>query len=299
VRGAAVALATGALLTAVGSAGARPARPRPSAPATHIYWSEPETSRGPSGTGINTIWRANLGGSGVDRNFVHGLSVPGAVAVAGTHVYWSDDEAGTIGRANLDGSHVNRSFMHQTTDALAVTSHYIYFVAPPNFTSGQVWRANLDGSRAHEMFSIGRGGYFGGLAVTGSHLYWSNRDAGAIGRADITGSHVQRHFITGLTDPNGVAVSGTSLYWASTDPNASSNAIGRASLNGGHVNRAFITGASYPYGVAVRAGHLYWTNYDGGTIGRADLDGTHVQQDFIGAHAFYNTAAPLYLAVGP
>jgi virginiamycin B lyase len=296
---AAAALAVAGALVAVASAGATLARPRPSGPAAQLFWSEPATSRGPSGTGINTIWRANLSGSGINRNFVRGLSIPGAVAVAGTHVYWSDDEAGTIGRATLAGTHVQRNFIDRTTDALAVTHRYIYFVTTFDFKTGQMWRANLDGSQAHELFSVGSGGYFGGLAATASHLYWSNRDKGSIGRANINGTHVQPHFITGLKDPNGLATSQTSLYWASTDPGTTSNSIGRANINGTHVRRNFITGASYPFGVAVGAGHVYWANYDGGTIGRADLNGTHVQQHFISASAYYMTAAPQYIAVGP
>ena len=287
------------VLAGGGLAGARPDRHGSSSPDTHLYWSEPETSRGPSGTGIDTIWRAGLNGSGIDRNFVSGLSIPGAVAVAGTHVYWSDDEAGTIGRATLDGTHVQQDLIHRTTDALAVTRRYIYFVTTSNFSSGQLWRANLDGSQAHELFAVGHGGYFGGLAVSGAHVYWSNRDRGTIGRANVDGTQVQRHFITGLKDPNGLAASRTKLFWASTEPGTRSSAIGRANLDGSHINPRFIAGASYPFGVAVGAGHLYWTNYAPSTIGRADLDGTHVQQSFINASAYYNTAAPEYIAVGP
>jgi hypothetical protein len=299
VRMAVTALLAVGILAGAASAGARPLRSSPSSPAMHVYWSEPETGRGPSGAGIDTIWRASPSGSAVDRNFVRGLSVPGAVAVSGTHIYWSDDEAGAIGRAAIDGTHVRRKLIRKTTDALAIRGRHIYFVTTFNFANGQMWRANLDGSHARELFSVGRGGYFGGLAATRSQLYWSNRDRGSIGRADINGTHVQRYFITGLKDPNGVAASRTSLYWASTDPATRSNSIGWAKLDGTHVNRHFIVGATYPFGVAVGAGHLYWANYGGSTIGRARLDGTHVQQRFVSARAYYNTAAPKYIAVGP
>src|SRR4051812_37801563 len=99
----AVGIAVVGGLSGVSASGAKPARARSTG---HLYWSEPVTSRGPSGTGINTIWRANVNGSSVDKSFVTGLRIPGAVAVNSSHVYWSDEEAGTIGRARLDGTHV-------------------------------------------------------------------------------------------------------------------------------------------------------------------------------------------------
>jgi virginiamycin B lyase len=264
---------------------------RPRTPG-HLYWSEPVSSRGPGGTGINKIWRANVNGTGVERNFVGRLQIPGAVATGASYVYWSDPEAGTIGRARTSGTHANRSLVRANADALAVTRTGLYWTTGSfSGRAAAIWRANLDGTHGHRVVSIGAGTYIGGLAIDSSYLYWSNRDKGTIGRAKLNGTDATLRFIVGVRDPTGLAVNRRHLYWASTVP-GSSDSIGRADLDGRNVNHHFITGAAYPYGVAVGGGHLYWANYAGGTIGRADLSGGHVQQSFINAHVFYDVARP-------
>jgi hypothetical protein len=294
---AAVGIALVGVLAVVPPSGATPARPRTAN--AHLYWSEPVTSRGPSGTGINNIWRAKVNGGSVDKSFVSGLQIPGAVAVSSSHVYWSDDEAGTIGRARTDGTHVQRSLITANADALATAGGFLYWTTSSfSGTPAAIWRSRPDGTHKRKLASIGQGTYIGGLAVNGSRICWTNRDRGTIGRAHLDGTHINQHFVTGLTDPTGLAMSSRNLFWANTVPETS-DSIGRARLDGTHVNPNFITGASYPYGVAVGRGYLYWANYNSGTIGRANLDGTQVHQSFISAHTFYNAAEPQYVAVGP
>jgi virginiamycin B lyase len=275
------------------------ANPGPAGGFAHVYWSEPETSRGPSGTGIDSIWRASATGGSVDKNFVSGLQIPGAVAVNSSHLYWSDEESGTIGRARIDGTHVQRSLITTNAEALAATGGFLYWTTSGSSgTRAAIWRSELDGSHTRRLLSIGTGTYIGGLAVNRSHVYWTNRDRGTIGRASLDGGHAVLRFIAGLTDPTGLALGSHDLFWANTVP-GSTDSLGRAHLDGTDVHRRFITRLSYPYGVAVGDRHLYWADYNRGTIGRADLDGRHVHRSFINAHAFYDTADPQYLAVGP
>jgi hypothetical protein len=141
----------------------------------------------------------------------------------------------------------------------------------------------------------------GGLAVDASHVFWTNRDQGTIGRADLNATGVKLKFIAGLTNPTGLALDGKHLYWASGPPGPG-NSIGRAGIGGGHVMPNFIMGANEPFGVAVGAGHIYWANTGGGTIGRARRDGTHVQQGFIHARVLFmgtDAADPFGVALGP
>lgn len=260
---------------------------------THIYWTEPENGRYYfHGPGINTIWRADINGSHVVRDFIKVPQYPGGVALGGSYIYWTEDMAAATGRAKIDGSQVRQRFTGANGTALAVTAHYIYLI-----TTNKVWRLDLDGSHPRALFSVGGSTYFGGIAVDRSHIYWSARDQGTIGRADINGTHVDSHFITGLQSPNGLALSSRNLYWASTNPSYSSS-IGRASLNGTHVDQNFIPGLSYPFAVVAAGGRLYWADYDSGTIGRADLNGMHVQKNFIDASVPHDKASPMYLAVG-
>jgi hypothetical protein len=302
---AAVLCAMAAFATAVPSlasgAAAPGGRSAAGSTAAHIYWTEPETSKGPSGSGINTIWRAGLNGTPVNRNFIPSFEVPGPVAVDASHIYFSNNENGGIGRANLNGTHVNLNFINATGDALALTSSHIYWTEI-GASGGSVWQANLDGSHKQRLASLGSGSYFGGLAIAGGQIYWTNRDKGTIGRAALNGTHVNRRLITALANPTGLAVANGNLYWASATSGTGNGSIGRAKVSGTGVQRQFITGVADPFGVAAAAGHLYWADEGAGTIGRARLGGTHVQLSFISAQPMfmgYPGAEPLDIAVGP
>jgi hypothetical protein len=82
---------------------------------THLYWADqaykPNFFTCCSSYGPPSIARANLDGSGADKDFISGPAC--GVAVDGRNVYWSRGESpeGSIGRANLDGSGVDRSFI--------------------------------------------------------------------------------------------------------------------------------------------------------------------------------------------
>jgi hypothetical protein len=269
--------------------------------AAHIYWSEPESSKGPSGSGIDNIWRADTNGTHVNRHFITGFQVPGAIAVHGSYIYFSDSESGVIGRARTDGTHVNLDLINRPADALAVTNRYIYWTNGTQ-SNPAIWRANLDGSHIHRLLSVGSGTYFGGLAVQAGHIYWTNRDKGTVGRAELGGTQVRRHFITGLKNPTGLAAGDGHLYWAQAVTAAGRSSIGRADVSGSGVQKRFITGVSYPFGVAIGSGHIYWGDEGAGTIGRALLAGTHVQPSFITAQPMFMGSAgaePFDVAVGP
>lgn len=274
----------------------------------HLYWSEPEAFRGPSGKGIDNIWRANLKGTSVNRHFITGLVIPTAVAVGGKYLYWLDVEAfpSVIGRADLNGTHVDRSFIDvdALAEDIAVNSQHIYWISGGASDSpAEIWRADLNGSHRQKLVSVGKGRkgfYIGGLAVDDAHIYWVNTGTDTIGRANLNGTRVKLRFITGLNGPAGLALGREYLYWASTPSDGRGGSIGRADLSGGGVRPHFISGANEPSGVAVGAGHLYWTN--NGTIARARLDGTHVQPKFIHARVRQqgtDVADPGDVAVGP
>jgi hypothetical protein len=312
VRGACV-IAAIAAVTVVPASGAKSGSASigraNSSGAAHIYWSEPEAGKGPSGHGIDNIWRCNLNGTGVSRHFVTGLVVPGDVAVQDPYLYWLDSEASTIGRAQLDGTHVQRNLLQVggTSESIAVRGAHIYW-ATGSF-SGQpalVWQADLNGSHARKLFSVGKGFEIGGLAVNGEHIYWANTDKGTIGRASLNGTNVELSFLTGLASPIGLALGQKHLYWASFGTvywaSFGTGSIGRADLGGGHVNKQFITAAGDPRGIAVGAGHIYWANSSGGAIGRARVDGTHANPGFIPARVLFmgsDGADPGAVAVGP
>lgn len=306
MRKAAVLCASAALLAAVNAVPASGARTRAAASQkkyAHLYWSEPESTRGPSGHGIDNIWRANLNGTGVNRKFVTGLQIPWGIATDRRYLYWADSEAATLGRADINGGRVDRSLIQAEADALAVRAHYIYWTE--GSFPGQpatIWRADLEGSHVHKLASVGTGTFLGGLAVGARYIYWTNLDKGTIGRVNINGSHVDRSLIAGIVRPRGLAVHRRQLYWTS-DPVQGNGSIGRASVDGSHVQKSFLVVAPGPSeGLVIGAGHIYWANYENGNIGRVRIDGTHMRQDFIKAAVKYDGfvgATPDYLALGP
>lgn len=167
-----------------------------------------------------------------------------AVSPAGAAVYWGGE--GGVGVANLDGS--------QAIQSLPASA------PPPAFPL-----ARLD---PREVC---------GMAVDGNYVYWANRWAGTIGRANLDGTGGNEIFIAGLGDPCGVAVDGTHLYWTDTG----TNMIGRARLDGSGVQPAFIAAGNAPCGVALAGGYLYWAIRGDDAIGRAGLDGSGVDREFI------------------
>ncbi|MDX6622693.1 MAG: hypothetical protein QOE75_625 [Solirubrobacterales bacterium] len=195
------------------------------------------------------------------RSFFASLLVLAAIALlgvtpAGAAVYWGGESG--VGVANLDGSQAIQSLPASPPPP-----------APP--------QARLD---PWELC---------GMAVDADHIYWANRWAGTIGRANLDGTGGNEIFIAGLGDPCGVAVDGTHIYWTDTG----TNMIGRARLDGSGVQPAFIAAGSAPCGVALAGGYLYWAIRGDNAIARAGLDGSGVDREFI-----VGTETPCGVAVG-
>lgn len=172
--------------------------------ATHVYWA----SWGQDGT----IGRAKLDGSEVNPNFITGANLPHGLAVDAAYIYWVNAGAtNTIGRASLDGSNVNQAFISGTStqftpSQLAVDSGYIYWT---DFgQNSAIGRAARDGSNVIEQFISGQIAP-GGVAVDGTHIYWSVTSEATVKRANLDGTNVSQGLIGGLPDgqyPESLAV---------------------------------------------------------------------------------------------
>jgi hypothetical protein len=140
-------------------------------------------------------------------------------------------------------------------------SAYIYVGNGPSIA-----RANNDGTGLDPDF-VAVDGFACGVAVTSTHIYWT--DLNGVGRANLDGTGVQQNLpgIPTLTDVCGVAVDATHVYWA----DRSANSIGRADLDGGNPNLGFVGLASPPCGVAVDSQYVYWAGNAAGTPQRALL----------------------------
>jgi len=138
-----------------------------------------------------------------------------------------------------------------------------------------IWQANLDGTNIQDLLSAWEPTM--GVAVDSSHVYWINRNTGAVRRANPDGSNLQ-DLVPGqfALATGGVAVDASHLYWTSYAGGPTAGTIRRANLDGSNP-QAIVPGQAAPFGIAVDASHLYWTNSGDGTIWRASLDGTNAQ----------------------
>src|SRR5690242_10766154 len=133
-----------------------------------------------------------------------------------------------------------------------------------------IWQADLDGTDIQDLLSAWEPTM--GVAVDSSHVYWINRNTGAVRRASPDGSNLQ-DLVPGqfALATGGVAVDASHLYWT----NSGDGTIWRASLDGTNA-QSIVQGEGQDslFAVAVDASHLYWTNRSQGTVKRADLEGT-------------------------
>ncbi len=163
------------------------------------------------------------------------------------------------------------------------------------YWGGNSWvgAANTDGSMPivsypSELANQLPGAFVTGVAVNGTHLFWSDNGRGAIGRMTLSsaadgwvaypepGPWIDRELVPGVERPWGIAADAGHIYWAST-----AGAIGRANIDGSAADRAFIDGLDSPCGIAVDSQYVYWGEFGPGTIGRARLDGSEVEPEFI------------------
>jgi hypothetical protein len=214
----------------------------------------------------NVIGRADISVGAEPPSSVLPSFIPDAnadtVAVDSGHIYWADPGEGhagegTIGRAKLDGSEVEPEFIPNEVEV-----------------SLGVFEKAVDNPQ--------------GIAVDGSHVYWSNAgekagvfenentEAGTIGRAKLDGSEVEPGFIEGASYPEGIEVTASYIYWANHGT-LGHRGIGRATLDGTTaVNQLFIELNVRPTDIAIDAAHIYIAGGNGSPIQRTNLTGTEI-----------------------
>jgi hypothetical protein len=275
----------------------------PASAGAYIYWPH---NRAPLAHGA--IGRADVDGSAPNPTLVTGTDAVGAVAVSGTHVYWTHftpSGDGTIGRADLDGSDADAKFITglDRPRGIAVEGDHIYWT---DFGRSSIGRANLDGSDVNQSFITS--GSFAippahptALAVDRHHIYFSDPAFAVLVVAEKHGGGnwlIEK--IRDVGTVTGIAVDGAHIYWSWACPNpdidcARPRGIGRMNLDGTALRRNFIDAPAR--GVAVDARHIYWADdsgQDAGSIGRANLDGSAADANFIA-----DVSAPSGIAVGP
>jgi hypothetical protein len=113
--------------------------------------------------------------------------------------------------------------------------------------------------------------------VDGTHIYWTDEDTQAIGRATLTASDGQPSWAATAGTADGLAVRAGVVYWSVP----STGRIYSRPVAGSTTIQRVDTGGQQPQGLAVDDTHIYWADSLNSRIGRAGLYGSHVTPSFI------------------
>lgn len=166
---------------------------------TAVYWTD-----------SSTVMRVPLAG-GNPTTLATGLASPGVIAVDDTHLYWSDNVAGTITRAALDGGSPTVLATGQSPSAIAVDAESVYWTNVNGDAPGAaVMKVAIAGGSVTTLASGIQGPW--GMAVDATDVYWTTEFT--VRSVPKGGGSVADVFRSDASDgPIGVAVDATSVYW--------------------------------------------------------------------------------------
>jgi sugar lactone lactonase YvrE len=218
----------------------------------HIYW----TNAADGAVGNGKIGRADLptspGGSisNVNQNCISGASDPIGIDVGkgadSGHLYWANSEAGeqnissghsgAIARADIAGdcASANASANQVYCERIGLSDLFVHGDLAANETGlywsfwsnlGVVRRVDIACSDSMNVAVTEQdpGGTAPGIALDGSHLYWSDSPHNAIGHADLDGGNPDPEFAPDVGHARGIAVSASHLYWSANQATGLSN----------------------------------------------------------------------------
>ncbi|MEA2473725.1 MAG: hypothetical protein QOE06_1640 [Thermoleophilaceae bacterium] len=254
--------------------------------AEHVYWVQG-----------NDIGRMNRDGSGFNEAFISTPTAKYGIAVDGRFIYYVEPATNQIGRANLDGTGATDAFvtgLGSQPAGIAVDRNFLYYAL-----NAGVGRVAKSGGVPNNTFITGGGQTFG-VAVNGTHIYYSNFGNGDVGRANLDGTSPVNNFIDGPSTigTTGVAVDDQFVYWTNS---GTRDTLGRAHLDGTGVNQSWVRSHPNddPVGIAAlpTRGFPSFDNsipgYSVGNTPRAVATGDFDNDgnlDFVTADAVANTA---------
>ena len=196
--------------------------------AKYVFWTErgPLSAKGEPQVGQGAIGRADLDGTDVNPTCYEDLTNPRSIAVRPDFIYWTTPDIGAaFGQGNVGRAEVGcnaASAMTLIDDLasgdIAVDANHIYFSLSSSVGFIRIY--NLDGTEAGPeggapIVQIPDAQTPPGLALDGSHLYWTNPTTNKIGRSDLDGTNAteEHSFITEAGRPEDLARGGTDLLW--------------------------------------------------------------------------------------
>jgi virginiamycin B lyase len=200
----------------------------------YLYWTNFGDGEGNLWSGT-TISRANWDGTNVIPAFISGCKGPWGLAIDDQFLYWTNATDTTIGRARLDGTEVNQSFIVPSywPREIVAFGGYLYWG-----NAVGVARAKTDGTGLENDWITVAVSSPHGVAVTDTHVYWTNYADGSIGRANIDGTEPGLWQPLAAGNVTGIETKGDYLYWGRWG----GGGIGRGSLGGADFDPFWISG---------------------------------------------------------
>ena len=129
-----------------------------------------------------------------------------------SHIYWTDDRAGTVSRVPIaGGAAVTLASSQYNPEAIALDANYVYWTLITGGTGvGTVRRMPLGGGAATDLATGGKFPF--GLAIDATSVYWTDDPTGTVMKAPIGGG-ATTVLAMGQTNPRGIAVDATGVYW--------------------------------------------------------------------------------------
>lgn len=228
-----------------------------------------------------TVWALTLP-EGDPEPLAEAEAIVAGLATDGAHVYWGQLD-GVIARTPPEGGEV----VLVATEAgspieLVVTADRVVFA---DFAQQRIGWVPKEGGGTPTWLAVDQADPRG-VAVDGTHVYWTNQGDGRVQRVPQGGGEAER-FADGEAAPLGIAVDATHVYWV----NRTNGQVRRAALAGGEPEtlRQAAPGARK---LVLDGGRLHWTTFDGTQVLRVDVDGSNLLVLAVGEQ-------PLGLALDP
>jgi sugar lactone lactonase YvrE len=208
---------------------------------------------------------------------VTGQSSPRGIAIVGGYVYWSNMNTNTSAGAGVfrvprNGGDVETVAADYRAEAMATDGTYVYWVDESTGPAGgpganQVYRVAISGGTPTAL-APAADGYHPGIAVSDTHVYWTDQITPAIRRAPKEGGAVETLAAPNSGDAFGIAVDTGVVYWAIQ----SGGTVMSTPAEGG-ASSVLASGQSMPMHLFVNSTYVYWTNRTGGQIMRVQRSG--------------------------
>lgn len=220
-----------------------------------IYWA---SFYGDSIVGV----RLNELEGGAPKTFASGEPHPTGLIADQGQLYWTTYDDGGVHRAPLDGGAIATYVANlKNPGCFALDSAKAVYVS--QFKDGGVVRAN--GNTIVPVIAGHDGPW--GVALDGTHLYWTDYGAGAVWRSDLDGGSAMS-ISTNEVHAGCLALDATHLYWVTAGDSdaAVAGSVRRWPLDGGPVETFVQLGAEL--GIAVDDTSVYFSNTGGTQIYR-------------------------------